>query len=304
MSDLITSPEDESLDRLCEQLSEWSARWQGVADWPADALQACAQAGVYRWFLEQEYGGFGWSPEQQTRGYLRLSAADLTTTFIITQFIGAVRRIASSENKSVGKAWLERMAAGEAFTTVGISHLTTSGRHLAKPVLTAVETEHGFQLNGLSPWVTGGIHADLLVIGATLADGRQILAAVPRSLSGIQAGKGAPLVALSASCTDRVTFDRVLIDRSMLLAGPLQEVLNTGQGNGAGGLQTSTLAVGLSRAAIDFLADEASRRSDLLPAANELTRELDELQQLLLQGASGATDCDPGDVRGKVHKPL
>ena len=71
--------------------------------------------------------------------YLRLSAACLTTTFILTQFTSACRRVVDSGNSS-GRArgsgcpacWTAR-----SFATVGISHLTTSRRHLAKPVLSA-----------------------------------------------------------------------------------------------------------------------------------------------------------------------
>ncbi|MFK8111039.1 MAG: acyl-CoA dehydrogenase family protein [Rubripirellula sp.] len=298
---LIETPQDPALDQLCNQLKEWAPRWKRTEDWPAEALQACGKAGVYRWFVAEDQGGLGWTSHQQTQGYLKLAAADLTTTFVITQYMGAIRRIATSKNQTPADQWLGRLAAGEAYSTVGISHLTTSGRHLKKPVLIARENERGYVLNGMSPWVTGGPHADVMVIGASLEDGRQILAAVPGSLSGIEAGAGCELVALSASCTDRVLFNNVQIDHSMLLGGPIEEVLSTGKGATAGGLQTSTLAIGLSRAAIDFLIDEASRREDLRAATNELDREWKELAKTLLLAIGGDERCDAAEVRGKAN---
>ena len=90
---------------------------------------------------------------------LRLSAACLTTTFIITQFTSALRRIIDSENEPLRRQLLPRLLDGRHFTTVGISHLTTSRRHLAKPVLTAEEKAGGFVLDGYSPWVTGAAQA-------------------------------------------------------------------------------------------------------------------------------------------------
>lgn len=297
----IKTPDDEAMDELCQQLSEWAGHWRSTDDWPAVALHACGSAGVFRWFLPEDEGGFGWTSRDQARGYLRLAAADLTTTFVITQYMGANRRISTSDNPEPAKLWLQDLAAGEAFGTVGISHLTTSGLHLKKPVLTAEPAGDGFVLNGMSPWVTGAAHADVMVIGATLPDGRQILAAVPGDLPGVKAGPGAELVALSASCTDRVEFDNARVDQSMLLGGPSEDVLSTGKGASAGGLQTSTLAIGLSRAAVDFLAAEASRREDLELASTELSRELDELQGELLSGIGGDTECDTSLVRSRAN---
>ncbi len=298
----VECPNDGSLDHLCDLLRERSARWKSVDQWPAESLRFCAEAGVYRWFLGKELGGLGWTESDQTRGYLRLAAADLTTTFIITQYMGAIRRIAGSENRFVSERWLARLVRGEAFATVGISHLSTSRRHLRKPVLMARPIDDGYQLEGFSPWVTGAPHADIYVVGASLEDGREILAAVPRDSAGVVPGRGADLVALSASCTDRLEFNEVRIDRSMVLAGPIENVMKSGVGAGTGGLQTSTLAIGLARAAVEFLADEAQRRDELRQVSLEFTSEVDRLESTLLRAASGDDSCDASDIRGQANR--
>lgn len=298
----VETPDSDSMNQLCERLNAWAGKWAGVQDWPAESLRLCGSAGVYRWFLPESQGGFGWSEEDQTRGYLRLAEVDLTSTFVITQYMGAIRRIAGSEHRDVADQWLQRLVRGDAFGTVGISHLTTSRRHLQEPALRATVANNGFVLNGLSPWVTGAPHADIYVIGATLEDGREILAAVPATTDGIRPGSGCDLVALSASCTDRVEFDNVQVDRSMLLGGPIENVLQSGIGARTGGLQTSTLAIGLARAAANYLADEASRREDLREATSELTKEIDELEALLLRASAGDTDCDASDLRGAANR--
>ena len=191
---------------------------------------------------------------------------------------------------------------GDALATVGISHLTTSRRHLSQPALVASEAATGFVLSGQAPWVTGAPHADLYVIGGSLSDGREILAAVDRSLAGIVPGRGVELVALSASCTDRVEFHGVAIDASMVLAGPTENVMKSGVGAGTGGLQTSTLAVGLSRSAVRYLAQESAGREDLRQATSELSGEVDRMESWLLRAADGDTPCDAASIRGAANR--
>ncbi len=298
----VLKPNDSSLEVLCDFLAERASRWEQVSDWPAESLQACADAGVYRWFMPKHAGGYEWNAADQTRGYLRLAQADLTTTFVITQYMGAIRRIVGSSNQSLIQRWLEPLLSGESFGTVGISHLTTSRQHVKRPVLSAAETSTGFVLNGMAPWVTGVAHGDVYVIGATLDDGRQILAAVPRDTKGIVPGDGISLVALSASCTDQLEFNDVGIDPSMLIAGPADNVMSSGTGARVGGLQTSTLAIGLAKAAIEFLSGEASRREDLQSASQEMAAEVTALESVLLAAASGERQCDALEVRGQANR--
>src|SRR5918995_7128544 len=157
--------------------------------WPAEQLRLCGECGVFEWFIAPGWGGQGWSEEQIARGYHALAAACLTTTFIITQRTGACKRIAGCENAGLKSRLLPKLASGDAFATVGISHLTTSRQHVGKPVLAAQTIPGGFRLNGMSPWVTGGEAADTIVLAATLidedGDDRQLLAAIPTTLSGI-----------------------------------------------------------------------------------------------------------------------
>ena len=110
--------------------------------------------------MPRHWGGQEWSELDVTRGYLRLGAACLTTAFIITQRTGACQRIAGSDNElAQGSACCAIWSSGETFATVGISHLTTSRRHLGRPVLRAREVDDGFVLDGFSPWVTGAVQA-------------------------------------------------------------------------------------------------------------------------------------------------
>ncbi len=237
MNSTIRSPDDKALADLCDALRAKADEVDTSGQWPAESLRLCARAGVFEWFLPAAYGGRDWSDLDIVRGYLQLSAACLTTTFIITQRTGACRRIVDADREDQRRLWLPGLATGEYFATVGISHLTTSRRHLARPAMQAEPARDGYILDGFSPWVTGADHADVIVLGATLADGRQILVAVPKDAPGVIVQEPVQLVGLSSSHTGEVRCKHVHAQNAWLLAGPRENVMAHGSGAGTGGLQ-------------------------------------------------------------------
>jgi alkylation response protein AidB-like acyl-CoA dehydrogenase len=298
---VITSPDDPELDALCDHLSSLGSDLDRGEVWPEEQLRLCGEAGVYRWFLPRHWGGQEWTDEQITRGYLRLGAACLTTAFVITQRTGACQRIVGSGNELAKQRLLCALASGESFATVGISHLTTSRRHLGNCVLRAEAVEGGYLLDGYSPWVTGGDHAQVIVTGAELASGEQILVALPTDLPGVRVAKPPRLVGLSSSHTGEVHLERVRLAESWLLAGPAENVMKIGAGAGTGGLQTSTLAIALASAALDFLEREAIKRPDLAAPATELGDEHSELRATLLALAGGQPVCTNDHLRARAN---
>ena len=170
---------------------------------------------------------------------------------------------------------------------MGISHLTTSRRHLGRPALFAEKVVGGYRVNGYCPWVTGAKFADTLVVGATLENGEQWLAAIDTNDPGLDVADPIPLVALQASSTGKVDFHDVFVADENLLAGPVANVMGGATGARTGGLQTSALAIGLARAAIDYLQSEATNRESLNVAADPLESRWRMLRDAILKLASG-----------------
>jgi len=275
-------------------------------EWPARQLELCGEYGVFEWFLEPEWGGQGWDNEAVVRGYLALSSACLTTTFVITQRTGACRRIASSDRYDLQKLLLPDLVSGKLMATVGISHLTTSRRHLARPVLSAKRTGGGFVLDGFSPWVTGSLQSQYIVVGATvIADDEvtpeQLLIALPSDLPGVSPGPPAQMVGLTASYTGQLHLTDVFVEDRWVLAGPIENVMSTGFGAGAGGAQTSTLALGLARSALDYLTAESLQRNELTIPRDALESDFEEVLDLLFRVVRSEPDCSTERLRQRAN---
>ncbi len=162
--------------------------------------------------------------------------------------------------------------AGSRFATVGISHLTTSRRHLGTPAVRAAEDGAGFRLTGTLPWCTGAGMADLILAGAELPDGRQLLAFVSTDADGVTVADPPDLLALTASATTSVTLDGVRVASERIVSGPVTEVMKQGSG-GTGSVGTSALAVGHAAGTLRGLAGEAEKRPDLRETLEPLQRE-------------------------------
>lgn len=292
-------------EKLLARLKRTAERVDGRDRWPARQIELLQDAGVLRWGLPEEYGGEALPPAEMLLRYAQLASACLTTTFILTQRNAACQRIAASDDDSVKTRLLPDLTEGKLFATVGISHLTTSRQHMGRPSVQAMERPYGYILDGQIPWVTGAAHADFIVAGGTLVDGRQILIAVPRQAKGVTIGAHLQLMALTSSHTASLTMHSVTLPPDLLLAGPVDAVMKSSSG-GAGSLVTSALALGLSQRGLDLLHDEATQRSELKSTANAFGDEFTRTRQTLLDSsaadASGASTAPSAiDVRQQAN---
>jgi alkylation response protein AidB-like acyl-CoA dehydrogenase len=133
------------------------------------------------------------------------------------------------------------------------------------------------------------------------ATAEQLLAAVPSNLPGVSTPPPAKLVGLSASHTGQFKLENVFIGEEWLIAGPVENVMSAGTGAGTGGLGTSTLALGLAKAAIDFISDEASKRPELAPPRDGLLREYEELETALFAAVRNEPKCTNDELRAGAN---
>lgn len=259
--------------------------------WPAEQLRAMTDAGIDALGIPEMYGGKSASAQEIATVYLDCTLACLTTSFAFSQRNAAVQRIVACSSDELKQKLLPGLATGGQYATVGISHLSSSGQHLDKPMVCAKETDQGYLLNGMVPWVTGAIHADLLVTGATLEDGQQILLAMDTKSEGVKLGPPAQMLSLTASATGNMHLSDVLVPRDNLVAGPAENIMKSG-GGGTGSLTTSLIATGVARRAIRLLEQEAENRKDLQSQCDQLITEMNELLNDLKTDQSDPS-CSP-----------
>ncbi len=285
-------------------LVEALAGLDGPADeagvWPSDLWAILERVGVTRWALPREFGGEECDRLTLLRRYARVAEGSLTAAFILSQHDAGTRRLVAALDRPVARRWVEAIAEGRAFLTVGISQLTTSRRHGAQ-VVRAEEVGPGrFRVDGLIPWVTAACRADMLVAGAATLDGRQILFALPTDRSGVTVKPSFALAALQASCTAEVACDGVELLEDDLLVGPLPDVMANPSAAGTGGLETSALALGQGLAGLRAL--ESAGRDDLTEPVEALRDAWERLRDDLLATASGLPGAPTSaKVRGQAN---
>ncbi|MFO1022556.1 MAG: acyl-CoA dehydrogenase family protein [Planctomycetales bacterium] len=300
---LVSLPIDDSLKAACQRIAELSRPVSAENVWPGPQLDILRETDTLRLGIPAEYGGVPETKNDILLHYLALSQACLLTCFVLTQRNAAVQRVACSSNDSLKQSLLPRLARGEMFATVGISHLTTSRQYLKQPIVTAEPASAGnYLMRGEVPWVSGASHADVIVTGGVLTNGDQLLVALPTNHHGVQIHPSAQLLALTGSATSSVSLENVTLAADQFLFPPTPQVLKK-TGGGAGGLSTTTLALGLSRAALEFLQQETLRRPELEPAVDPLVMECNALVKELLE-AAGKSDLPPQQtdtMRGQAN---
>lgn len=276
---------------MLTELSSWRDELEPASAWPARQMSRLAAAGVFGWQIPQRWGGSELTEPELLSGYLELADACLTSAFILTQFNAAVLKLATCGQEGLQEAWLPRLARGECFTTVGISHLTTSRSRGPGPAVVAQPVESGYRLSGRIPWVTGGIAAQLIVVGGTTPNGEQLLAAIETVDPSLIVSAPMPFLALTASKTGPIELHDVMVRSEQIVAGPAPEVLKIGGRSGTGSLTTSALALGAGRSTLCALRNELEKSPSLEAVVSQLSDEGQSLELALFAASRGEPDA-------------
>ena len=302
LPDWRLSAESESLSDLVAELASEDGPADELGVWPTHLWSILKDAGATRWALPDRFGTSPPGRDELLVRYARIAEGSLTAAFILTQHDAAIRRLALATQPGKARAdqWLDRIAEGATFPTVGISQLTTSRRHGPRAVV-ARSTSTGFQIDGTMPWVTAAEKADLFVTGGVFDDGQQMLVAVPRDRAGLSVHRAFDLAALGASRTSEIACEGLAIAPEDVLAGPSHDVMATPGLAGTGGLETSALALGQARAALTSLTVMASDRPDLLEPLTALSATWQQVADSLLAAAGHVNAVSPAIIRGEAN---
>ncbi|MFM8891750.1 MAG: acyl-CoA dehydrogenase family protein, partial [Planctomycetia bacterium] len=280
-----TAPDPETLAGLCAELAARADDTRTIGPWQSGAFASLARHGALAGFVPADCGGSAADEVAILGLFAAIAERCLTTALALSHWASACRIIAAAD-AGVRAARLPRLARGECPTTVGISQLSTSRRHLGVPAMRASRADGRWRLDGLCPWVTGADSCDTVVTGAVNDGGEPRFFVVSTKADGVDVAPPLDLLALSGSRTSTVTFRGV---------EPADVITPADGGVRTGGLATTALAVGATRASIMLVAEESHGRPELAAIAAGLRAEVEELTAALATAASQASDARARD---------
>jgi alkylation response protein AidB-like acyl-CoA dehydrogenase len=276
-------PDFQNLRRILPVIADRATALDRGGDWPQQDLDDLGTVGAWRWFVPAEFGGEGIDPLELHLRYEAIASASLATALVLSQRDSAVGLIVGAEDWPMRGQILARMARGDCFATIGIAQLTTS-RQSGAPALRASVIDDGYRLDGVIPWCTGAAKAELVIAGAVLEDGRQILFALPTDLPGVRVEPPMPLVSLRSSWTAQIECQGATLPQRWLMRGPVAKALAS-RSKGLV-IPQAFLAFGLCRGGLELIAKHDSDRARSL--AGRFSEQLEALRGQTIEL------CQPG----------
>ena len=229
---------------------------------PQAQVRAIAAAGLLGMAIARDYDGLGLSYLAQARAFAALAEGDLTSAFIASQHQACTTLVTASPSAEQRARWLPGLADGTLHGGNGFNFLNFPPE---RAPMRAEPVAGGYRWEGALPWVTAAHHCDLLVAGAVLPDGMQILAAIPlreRLALGDPTLTVEPpmdLVALAASDTTVVHCHDHFVAATDVLLGPGPNLLKS-TGRGATSYVPTAMTLGHARRCLRLIDDAAARK--------------------------------------------
>ena len=228
------------------------------------------------------WGGAGFKARDYHRFQMLMARYSGALAFLQTQHQSAGSMLAASNNSELKQSYLPQMSTGKILVGVGFSQLRRPG----KPMVKAEAVEGGYLLSGKVPWITGFGFFDRFIIGATLADGREIYGLLPlreEDTKGlINFSYPMELIAMNSTNTVSANLDRWFLDNSLVVAiKPAGSIHENSKKNI---LHHGFYALGCAQAGLDILLNSYQKKqlAFLQESYQILQAELDDCRQEML----------------------
>lgn len=244
----------------------------------------------FRLKLTKQWGGLEFDNYDYYRWQMTIVKYSGALAFLQTQHQSAVSILSHSQQPMIKEKYLPKLVNENTFFGVGFSHLRKQG----KPLVTAISSDNGYQINGFVPWITGCNIFDYFILGCSLPTGEELYAVLPfNSLSSsLKLSKPLSLSAMNSTNTVSATLqDYFLADEDVVTINPantihqkdIQNVLNHG-----------FFPVGCSYGALEILAENC--RNFDLPEIDHvyqnLKSQIDNLKNQMLTALSQETSFE------------
>ncbi|MBK3572911.1 acyl-CoA dehydrogenase family protein [Streptomyces sp. MBT65] len=232
--------------------------WRRAGLVPRDLFTALGKLGIIGTSIPEEYGGGGQDDyrynaviqEECARACVTLGGLRTHLDIVVPYFTG----LANAEQRA---RWLPGLASGELYTAIAMSEPAT-GSDLAGITTRAVRDGDHFVLNGAKTFITGGHHADLVIVVARTTvdpDNRRAglsLLVVEKGMPGFTVGRKLEKIGLAVQDTVELAFDDVRVPAANLLGEEGAAFTLLGRNLAQERLAIAVGAVAQARTAIDL----------------------------------------------------
>ncbi|MCT9075591.1 acyl-CoA dehydrogenase family protein [Streptomyces fulvoviolaceus] len=232
--------------------------WRRAALVPRDLFTSMGKLGILGTAVPEEYGGGGQDDyrfnaviqEECARAGVTLGGLRTHLDIVVPYFTG----LADDEQRA---RWFPGLASGELYTAIAMSEPGT-GSDLAGVTTKAVRDGDHYVLNGAKTFITGGHHADLVIVVARTAtdpDNRRAglsLLVVEKGMPGYAVGRKLEKIGLAVQDTVELSFADVRVPAGNLLGEEGGAFTHLGRNLAQERLAIAVGAVAQARAAIDL----------------------------------------------------
>ncbi|WP_020129747.1 acyl-CoA dehydrogenase family protein [Streptomyces sp. 303MFCol5.2] len=232
--------------------------WRRAGLVPRELFTALGKLGILGTAVPEEYGGGGQDDyrfnvviqEECARAGVTLGGLRTHLDLVVPYFTG----LADDEQRD---RWFPGLASGELYTAIAMSEPGT-GSDLAGVTTRAVREGDHYTVNGSKTFITGGHHADLVIVVARTAtdpDDRRAglsLLVVERGMPGFAVGRRLEKIGLAVQDTVELSFDDVRVPVANLLGEEGAAFGLLGRNLAQERLAIAVGAVAQTRAAIDL----------------------------------------------------
>jgi acyl-CoA dehydrogenase len=208
---------------LAKEVEPHFADWENAGQVPRELYRRVGELGIIGLGIPEEYGGGGQTDyrfnvvlqEEINRATFTLGTLRTHMDVVLPYFL----HLANEEHRA---RWFPGMASGELFTAIAMTEPGT-GSDLAGVTTTARRDGGHYVLNGAKTFISGGLHADLVIVLArTSVDeanrraGLSLLV-VERGMEGYEVGRALPKIGIKVQDTVELSFSDVRVPVANLL---------------------------------------------------------------------------------------
>ena len=282
-------------DFLIKEVEPDYAKWEEAGRVPRELYSRLGDLGVIGLAVPEEYGGGG-QDDYRFNVVLQeeINRATLTLGTLRTHMDVVLPYFLAMANEEQRARWFPGFATGELFTAIAMTEPGT-GSDLAGVATTARREGDHFILNGAKTFISGGFHADLVIVltrtspvGENRRAGLSLLV-VERGMPGYTVGRALPKIGIKVQDTVELSFEEVRVPAANLLGDEGEAFGYLGRNLPQERVAIAVGALAAARAALDLTVAYVKERQ-------VFGKPVAQFQNTKFELAAIATDLEAGQA--------